>query len=60
MKVVGYALVLSALLGGGYFILKLINASAREACNRICPADPAALATRFDVGPFKYQECLCK
>jgi hypothetical protein len=60
LKAVGYALVLSALLGGAYFVIGLLNGLARDACARNCPNDPSGIRVVFDIGGFKYQECMCK
>jgi hypothetical protein len=60
MKAIGYALVISALLGGGYFLLNLLNGLARDQCARNCPGDPEAIHRKFEIGPFKYEECMCK
>jgi hypothetical protein len=60
MKALGYALVISALVGGAIFVMNLLSSMAGDQCARNCPNDPQALVEKLDIGPFHYVECMCK
>lgn len=59
MKSLGYALLISGLVGGAYLLTKVISQKSAQECARQCPENEAALRTAFQIGPLALQLCNC-